>query len=117
MSSLTARMHGRHGQYKPLLDPGHADPAGIDVVAGKASQHDTVFVKGEQVAVAVLIRISDSSLTQSLLHLNIKEVTYCVGNELLTMVSCWSQAAPGAGPTCSSLWVYSSLILLSVSFS
>ena len=52
-----------HGQNEPLLDPGHVDPAGINVVVVKAGQHDTVFIERKQVAVSVLVIVPYSSLT------------------------------------------------------
>ena len=69
MSSLTTGVKRCHSEYEPLLDPGHADPAGVDVVAVQAGQHNTVLIKGKQVAVSVLVHVLDSSLAQSSLDL------------------------------------------------
>ena len=66
MFFLAVRVEWGHGQDELVPDPGHGDPAGVDVVAGQVGQHHSVLVVREQVTISVLRHMLHCSFTQTL---------------------------------------------------
>ena len=74
MFFLAVWMERSHGQDELVPDHGHADPAGVDVVAGQAGQLHSVLVVREQVTISVLRHVLHCCFTQTVRNLEIKIV-------------------------------------------